>query len=57
MAATLLSDEDQSPGDQSRVGLSVPVQDIGDAAVVQRYLRKYADRTPDFADLSRMALT
>lgn len=37
-------------------GLSVPAQDTGDVTVMERYLRKYADRAPDFADLSLLAL-
>ena len=36
--------------------LMVPPQDADDARVIERYLKKYADRKPDFADLSVLAL-
>ena len=36
--------------------LRVAPQNSEDCAVIERYLRKYADQTPDLADLSLLAL-
>ncbi len=36
--------------------LRVALQDNEDIAVIERYLRKYADQSPDLADLSLLAL-
>ena len=36
--------------------LRIQAQDTVDTAVIERYLRKYAERKPDFADLSLLAL-
>ncbi len=39
-----------------RGSLTVICQDAQDAATIARYQRKYANRDPDFADLSLLAL-
>ena len=36
--------------------LRIQAQETDDTAMIERYLRKYADRKPDFADLSLLAL-
>ena len=36
--------------------LQAAPQDIQDCAAIERYFRKYADRSPDIADLSLLAL-
>lgn len=36
--------------------LTIHAQDANDAAIIERYLKKYSDRSPDLADLSLLAL-